>query len=194
MPRTRAFDEQDVVRAARTVFWESGYEGASLPELERVTGLARSSLYNAFGSKRGLFDAAVRSYLDDVVRPRLAPLLQEDVAADAVLGYLDGLREAILHAGSPATHGCLLINAAGAPIAHDTEVARTIAAYREELRDALLRGVRALLPDETRASASRLADTVTGLVVAAFALARVDAQAAAANLATAADLLTARRP
>ena len=68
------------MRAARTVFWEHGFEAASLPALERATGLNRSSIYHGFGSKRGLFDAAVASYLDEVVRPRLRPLVQDDVA------------------------------------------------------------------------------------------------------------------
>jgi AcrR family transcriptional regulator len=77
MGRTRAFAEIDVVRAARGVFWNRGYEETSLPDLEAATGLNRSSIYHSFGSKRGLFDAAVESYLDDVVRPRLEPLRAE---------------------------------------------------------------------------------------------------------------------
>ncbi|MDD0859753.1 TetR/AcrR family transcriptional regulator [Arthrobacter alpinus] len=48
--------------------------GGFLPDLERATGLSRSSIYHAFGSKRGLFDAAVASYLSEIIRPRLQPL------------------------------------------------------------------------------------------------------------------------
>lgn len=104
MGRTQAFDTTEVIRAARDVFWEQGFEGAPLPELERATGLSRSSIYHAFGSKRGLFDAAVESYLDEVIRPRLAPLKAADVAAGALETYLTGLRAALLNAGSlPAT-------------------------------------------------------------------------------------------
>ncbi|MCU1404441.1 MAG: TetR family transcriptional regulator, partial [Glaciihabitans sp.] len=85
MGRVQTFVAADVVRAARTVFWEHGYEGASLPDLETATGLSRSSIYNTFASKRGLFDAAVQSYLDEIIHPRLRPLQAETVGADAVV-------------------------------------------------------------------------------------------------------------
>ena len=49
MGRTQTFDTNEVVRAARAVFWEHGYESAALPELEKATGLSRSSIYHAFG-------------------------------------------------------------------------------------------------------------------------------------------------
>ena len=74
MARPRSFDTATAVRAARQVFWTRVSEATSLPDLEAATGLRRSSLYQAFGSKRGLFDAAVASYLDEVVRPLLAGL------------------------------------------------------------------------------------------------------------------------
>lgn len=196
MGRTQSFERDQVVRAARAVFWEQGYEAASIPALEEATGLRRSSLYHAFGSKRGLFDAAVQSYLDEVIRPRLAPLLSDPVAPGAVLAYLDGLREALAREGSaPARSGCLLINAAGAPIGHDAAVAATIAAYRAQLREALGRGVRARLEASSSAGAGadadRLADAVTGLVVAAFALVRIAPQEAARCLVTARELVLA---
>ena len=63
MARTQSFDRDTVVRAARTLFWTVGYESASIPELETATGLSRSSIYNAFGSKRGLFDLDERMAL-----------------------------------------------------------------------------------------------------------------------------------
>src|SRR5690349_18547185 len=59
--RTRSFTTADAVRAARDQFWEHGYEATSLADLERVTGLNRSSLYQAFGNKRQLFALAVEN-------------------------------------------------------------------------------------------------------------------------------------
>ena len=191
MGRPQGFDRDTVVRASRSVFWEHGYEDASIPALEQATGLSRSSIYNAFGSKRGLFDAAVQSYLDEVIRPRLAPLRADPVAPDALPEYLSGLRRAFGHAGSmPATNGCLLINAAGAPIAHDTEVAQVIADYRDELYAAVSQGV-AARSDAPAPERARLADTIAGLVVAAFALVRIAPAEATRTLATAEALLDA---
>jgi len=60
MGRTRSFDESLVVSQAATAFLATGYEGTSVDALVAATGLHRGSLYGAFGSKRGLFVAAVR--------------------------------------------------------------------------------------------------------------------------------------
>jgi TetR/AcrR family transcriptional regulator, transcriptional repressor for nem operon len=61
MGRNRSFDEQDVVAAACSAFVSTGYEGTSVDDLVAATGLFRGSLYKAFGSKRGLFLAALES-------------------------------------------------------------------------------------------------------------------------------------
>jgi AcrR family transcriptional regulator len=189
MGRTQTFDTAEVVRSARAVFWKHGYEAASVPALEAATGLRRSSIYHAFGSKRGLFDAAVDSYLDEIVRPRLAPLTGEP-APNAILDYLTGLRAALERAGSfIAANGCLLINAAGAAIADDEAVRETITAYRAELGQAIGNGIRAHLADLPEADVKRLTETCTALVVAAYALARVDTAGAVHSLDAALDLI-----
>jgi AcrR family transcriptional regulator len=190
MARTQSFDRDTVVRAARALFWRTGYESTSIPELEAATGLSRSSIYNAFGSKRGLFDAAVDSYLTEVVRPRLRPLTAQHVEPSALADYLTGLRAAFQNLESmPAANGCLLINTAGAPIADDPQVARVIADYRAELRDAVVRGLHAARGQVPAPELARLADAVTGLMIAAFAMARVDAAEAARSIDTALALL-----
>lgn len=55
MARPRAFDESIVRRQARTLFARQGYNGTSIDDLVKATGLLRGSLYKAFGSKRNLF-------------------------------------------------------------------------------------------------------------------------------------------
>ncbi len=201
MPRTREFVTDDAVVAARSVFWEHGYEQASVPALERATGLGRSSIYQAFGSKRGLFDACVENYLDEILRPRLRPLQQETVAPQALVDYLEGLRGALADAGSaPGQHGCLLLNAASGPIGRQQAVAERVMAYREELRTAMRRGLAAARaapagPARARSAEAGAADSgahgepdedilerdaeaCASLVTSAFVLTRVDNSAA----------------
>lgn len=60
MGRPPTFDRTEVVRAAAAAFLETGYEGTSIDDLVRRTGIHRGSLYQAFGSKRGLFLTALR--------------------------------------------------------------------------------------------------------------------------------------
>lgn len=60
MGRKRKFDERDVLDACAAVFVVCGYEGASLDDLVKATSLLRGSLYSAYGSKRGMFLAALK--------------------------------------------------------------------------------------------------------------------------------------
>lgn len=190
MGRSQSFDRADVVRAARGVFWERGFDATSVPDLEAATGLSRSSIYNAFGSKRGLFDEAVVSYLDEVVHPSLRRLQGDDVAACALGDYLTTLRAAFAspagqRSGMCLSQGCMLVNVATAPLAHDLDVAHTVSRYRQDLRAALGRGVEASCPDLDPRSGSRLADVLTALVVEAFVLVRVSPAEALGVLDTA---------
>ncbi|WP_282824677.1 TetR/AcrR family transcriptional regulator [Gulosibacter sediminis] len=191
MGRTQTFDTTEVVRSARRVFWGHGFENASIVELEQATGLNRSSIYYAFGSKRGLFDAAVESYLDEIIRPRLQPLTGDEVAPNALEQYLVGLRAALLQAGSlPATHGCMLVNTAGSPIGHDEAVAHTIRAYTAELREAMTAGVRAARPEASAATQAALAESCTSHVITAMAIVPISPDDAARALDAARGLVT----
>jgi transcriptional regulator, tetR family len=190
MGRTQAFDTAEVVRAARDLFWELGFENTPLPDLERVTGLSRSSIYNAFGSKRGLFDAAVANYLDEVVRPLLSPLTADEVAPDALEEYLAGLRAALLAPeASAAANGCLLVRTANTPVGRDDAMSRVIVGYREQLRGGIGRGVQARCPQLSQAEQDVLAEACAGLVVAAMALSPVAPRAAADSLDAALGLI-----
>ena len=53
------------VAAASSLFLERGYEATSIDELVAATRLHRGSLYKAFGSKRGIFLAALRRLVHD---------------------------------------------------------------------------------------------------------------------------------
>lgn len=68
MGRKRSFDDDEVLARARKVFLEHGYEGTSIDALVKATGLLRGSLYGAFGSKRGMFVAALRDATDSESR------------------------------------------------------------------------------------------------------------------------------
>ncbi|SMH40456.1 transcriptional regulator, TetR family [Rathayibacter oskolensis] len=194
MGRLQGFETGAVVRAARAVFWERGFEEASLPELEIATGVGRSSLYHAFGSKRGLFDAAVQSYLDEVVRPRLAPLVTGEVASGALEDYFTGLRGALADRASiSARSGCLLLNAAGAPIARDDAVREVIADYRAELLAAMRAGVASRWPSADSDWRAQQADVLVSLLVAALVLARVDSAQSVATVDAALALLRESR-
>ena len=69
MGRPRSFDVDVALDQALQVFWQKGYEGASLTDLTEAMGINRPSLYCAFGSKEELFRKALDRYWR--VRPRM---------------------------------------------------------------------------------------------------------------------------
>ncbi|MCM3697016.1 TetR/AcrR family transcriptional regulator [Microbacterium oleivorans] len=194
MGRTATFDRGDVVRAARDVFWSRGYAETGIGELEEATGLNRSSLYHAFGSKKGLFEAVVAAYLEEVVRRRLAPLQRSDAAATALADYVAEMREAIAGGSPRARSGCLLINAACGPLVDDEPELRAIVTrYADELREGVARGVAAARPGLSEAARAPLAEAVASLVIAALAIARTDPDAAVRSLDAVAPLVAGWR-
>jgi AcrR family transcriptional regulator len=60
--RPREFDTEEALASALRVFWEKGYEGASLSDLTDAMGITRPSLYAAFGNKEDLFKRALDLY------------------------------------------------------------------------------------------------------------------------------------
>ncbi|RBQ17863.1 TetR/AcrR family transcriptional regulator [Spongiactinospora rosea] len=108
--RPRSFDRDTALRAAVTIFWERGYEGASIADLAQAMGIGAPSLYAAFGDKRRLFDEAVTAYTSgDGEFARIA-LREEPTARDAIARVLRESAAAFTREGHPP--GCLVFSAA----------------------------------------------------------------------------------
>lgn len=190
MGRTQAFDTTTAVRAARDVFWQHGFDGASLADLETSTGLSRSSLYHAFGSKRGLFDAAVEDYLTTVIRPRLAPLVGPETGADALLGYFSSLHAAVaaLPDDSPR-RGCLLVNSTAGIAAQDPAARDVVDGYRAELTTAMRTALAAGHPALDAPALDSTARVLASLSIGAMVVARINQPEALALLETAGEVV-----
>ncbi|GAA0871778.1 TetR/AcrR family transcriptional regulator [Gangjinia marincola] len=63
MARTLAFNKEDILDKVTKLFWLKGFNGTSMQDLVEVTRLNRSSIYNTFGSKEELYQAALSHYL-----------------------------------------------------------------------------------------------------------------------------------
>ena len=61
MGRAR-FNRHQVLEAVTVLFWQNGYHGTSMQSVFKATGLKPGSIYLAFGSKEGLFEAALQQY------------------------------------------------------------------------------------------------------------------------------------
>jgi TetR/AcrR family transcriptional repressor of nem operon len=84
MGRPRGFDEDEAVRAAVRLFGRQSYAGTSVDDLVSHLGVHRGSLYKTFGSKRGLYLAALRQHVDRDVAAAAEVLAQAAEVGAAV--------------------------------------------------------------------------------------------------------------
>jgi len=107
--RPPSFSTEKVVANALDTFWRLGYEETSLADLERDTGVNRSTIYNSFDGKEGLFVAAVASYLDEVEATMVGPLRDGTGGLSDLLAFIERRRAPVTDPAVP--RGCLLANA-----------------------------------------------------------------------------------
>ncbi|MDT0321601.1 TetR/AcrR family transcriptional regulator [Streptomyces millisiae] len=134
--RPRGFDAEEALERAMRVFWEQGYEGASLTDLTRAMGITRTSMYAAFGNKEELFRKALERYTEGPASYG-ARALREPTARQVATAFLNGSVRASTRPGCPS--GCLGVQgslAAGDPgrAARD-ELAAWRNAHTAHLRD-----------------------------------------------------------
>ena len=58
MPRTKQFNEEEILKKAMELFWEKGFHATSIQDLVAHLGINRASLYDTFGGKEELFKKA----------------------------------------------------------------------------------------------------------------------------------------
>lgn len=175
MPRHLEFDVETARAAILRAFWQRGYDGTSLGDLERATRLVRTSLYNAFGKKPDMFldsltlyHRTVEAQIDAALQDRGADALTEVIAA-----MMEGRDKA---AGQPA--GCLMVSAATQGAALEDRHLQLVRGYRQMLvrkaREALERDRAAgrLVPGLDTASAADFLVCVLWGALAAQCLAR----------------------
>jgi TetR/AcrR family transcriptional regulator, transcriptional repressor for nem operon len=65
MPREKEFSSNDVLLQAADMFTRHGFAGTSMSMLTDKLGVAKQSLYNAFGDKEALYSQSLQALVND---------------------------------------------------------------------------------------------------------------------------------
>lgn len=107
--RPRGFDADEALERALLVFWEQGYEGASLANLTEAMGISTTSMYAAFGNKEELFRKALGRY-NEGPSAYLERALEEPTALGVATAVVAGAVRTTTRPAGP--HGCLGVQGA----------------------------------------------------------------------------------
>lgn len=176
MGRQREFDQRAVTARALDLFWRRGYEATSIDDLCRHLGLGRASLYNAFGDKRGVLEAALRLYGDASCSALASFAAREESGRDVIETMLRWQGEDAFSSHHP--HGCFFLTMATELREEDAGVVACAGdglARIQNTFESLLRRGRADGSLTGAVDVVELARYLTGVMVAVRTLARIGA-------------------
>ena len=134
--RPRGFHTDRALDAAMQLFWRQGYEATSLDQLKRAMGgLSAASFYGAFGSKEGLYRAALARYLDSHGQVVTA-LYDETLAPRAALEQVLR-RSARMQTDMELPTGCMVVLSAANASPENAHLQALVAAERGRTREAI---------------------------------------------------------
>jgi TetR/AcrR family transcriptional repressor of nem operon len=163
MGRPLAFDRQTAIGEARRVFFEKGYEGASIEDLTAALGISRASLYNTFGDKRGLLLEAVEAACAEGETMRGKAIERRCRTKMIVRDFFRSL-------SGPETDGCFLLTLGAELADSDEEVKRRVGESLDKTRRMF---VELLQREGPAPHVEKKAAQLVGVMVALLTLARV---------------------
>jgi TetR/AcrR family transcriptional regulator, transcriptional repressor for nem operon len=133
MPKVKQFNREKVLEAASYIFHQKGYNGTSIDDILKATGLSRSSLYDSFSDKHNLYLQSLEFYknressaYEQVNQTKLNGLEKIEFLFKEVINHL------INH---PNDNGCLMVNAAAEMSKHCDKTAQVVCNNKESAQD-----------------------------------------------------------
>ncbi len=177
MPRTKEFDETEVLDQALELFRARGFKHTSFSDLVDELGVSRQSLYDTYGDKQTLYQTALRRYLDRALDGIRRKLDDPAPVREVLAGMFEGLIAGTCNSTAAGSPGCFMVNSMVELSPHDADTraiaqihAREIEGlFASRLSQAQRKGEIAKSKDPV-ALARFLYHTILGLSVASRAL------------------------
>ena len=119
--------------AALRVFWEKGYDGASLTDLTEAMGITRPSLYAAFGNKEELFKRAL-----DLYETEKLAYVRSALEAPTARGVAQRLLEGTITNITSECPGCLGVIASVSCRSPNSPIQKDVKALAQTTRCAMI--------------------------------------------------------
>ncbi len=107
--RPRKTEPEKALHEAMLIFWEKGYDAASMNDLVEATGMAKPGLYATFGDKQEIYKKALEHYVSSRGSKKLALILESKKSAKETFKIFFGtLIDGMCDPQTP--QGCFLVN------------------------------------------------------------------------------------
>lgn len=170
MARNKQFDETIVLEKAMKVFWQKGFGAVSIQDLEKATGLNRTSIYNTFENKRNIFKKSIELYTTKIQDLLKTSFEEAPSSKEAIQNWLKAIIDMQYSKDNP--DGCLAVISALEHQQHDAETLEMIESLfqseRFSIYDAIRKGIQnGEFPENFDAAgvATTITATTAGLVV-----------------------------
>jgi TetR/AcrR family transcriptional regulator, transcriptional repressor for nem operon len=141
MARPREFDPEVAMDKAMGLFWDVGYEEASLADLLSEMGITKGSFYKAFRDKHSVYLSALDHYNDKVIGSTVAYLADQNQGSgkERILGLFAVVADRAKRDGNRL--GCFLCNALVDKAAEGGEAEKKLQAMVRRLENAFYKAV-----------------------------------------------------
>jgi TetR/AcrR family transcriptional regulator, repressor for divergent bdcA len=161
--RPRSFDMDTAIDTAVKLFHTRGYDAVGVAELGEELGITPPSFYAAFGSKAGLFERALKRYLEG----EMNIFAHAHAAGGSVAEVIDRtlVRAARLYPERDGAAGCLVFD--GTSNSTDPDACAVAAVAKQVSRAAIRNFIATEYPDRADELADFVTITMAGMSAAA---------------------------
>lgn len=143
MARQARYDRETALKKAVALFWERGYHGSSMKQIEQALDMRPGSIYATFGSKDGLFSEALAAYAEQGRQELNHYLAQTDSLIDGLQTYLRRIACHPDQAPAQPSRACMivktLLESSNTHPALADQANRILASIQHAIHDALER-------------------------------------------------------
>ncbi len=138
--RPRSFDIDAALNQIVEAFWDKGFAGTSVDDLQDRIGVKRGSFYAAFGDKEAAWRLALDRYTSTVTATAISTLDSEGTPAEGVAALIRLVGQFL---ADNVGRGCMFLSAAG----HQMAAGRETREHLERRERALFTAIRRKAPE-----------------------------------------------